>query len=127
MGWNSGVKEMELLDLARRLPEGDEDEHIERLEHCITHGNIITIEKDGRTAGYAELYRMELPPQYPVWPYPEDKKYGRYLYCYAAVCEKGLIKKLMNLAKETFPECFYLCYHRNKHRNKLYIERMARI
>ena len=121
------VFEETFIDFAMRLPRGDREEHLERLKHCEENGDFIVLFEDGRIQGYGEVYKMEKPPQYPVWPYPTWDSEGKYLYCYAAVCRKGLIKKLMRLGRDKFPECEFLCYHRDKNKNRLYVVRMENL
>src|ERR1700675_3083402 len=93
---------MQILELAQKLPDVSYNENIERLEHVKKHGHILILRDEGRVVAYAGLYRMKEAPPYPVIPYPVDDPEGEYLYCYAASCEKGRIKELIDLAKRTF-------------------------
>lgn len=112
----------DFIDLAKRLPT-DEDP-IPRLDHVHKNGHFLYLKISGQLKGYAELYVLNDVPEYPVIPWPKNEQGGKFLYCFAAVCEKGYIKDLIDMAKRTFKDCKYLCYHRHKRGNALHIERM---
>ena len=116
-------EDQELIVLARRLPVKDDFRNWRRIHHAKIFGHVLIVRQEGRIVGFAELYRMRYAPDYPVKPWPKDDPEGKVLYCYAAVCEKGFIRELINLAHRTFPG-LRIEYHRRKHGNKLYsIER----
>ena len=106
-----------VLDLMDRLPV-DRDENLERLAHTHTYGHILELIEDGELKGYGEVFRLKSVPVYPVIPWPKDDPEGKFLYCFSAVCEKGYIRKLIELGKKTFPECDII-YHREKKNHQL--------
>lgn len=114
----------DLLALSNRLPTKIPVDHAARIKHCIEHGHIVCLIDNGEVVGYAEVYLLNKPPQYPVIPWPISNPNGEYMYCYAAVCKPGRIKELIKLGKKTFAHCKWLCYHRRKHNNRLHIERI---
>lgn len=113
----------DILELAERLPVKSRVNHAARIAHCLEHGHLIQLCEGDRIVGYAEVYILNSPPGYPVVPYPVNEAYGDYIYCWAAVCEKGYIRKLIETGKRTFNRCRWLCYHRRKRNNALHIER----
>ena len=94
--------------------------NLERLLHVEKNGHLLLLKNEGRTVGYAELYVMKNAPSYPAVPYPRNEDQGTLLYCFAAVCERGFIQRLIKMAFDTFPEINEIVYHRRKHDNKLY-------
>ena len=114
----------QLIELARGLPIKEDSENFRRINHAIYFGHILLIKEHGRIVGYAEVYRVKESPAYPVTPWPIDDPAGKILYCWAAACEKGYIKKLIDLAKRTFPEVNFICWHRHKRNNKIHLERV---
>lgn len=113
----------DIICLAGLLPCGTEENRL-RIEHCRKFGKILKVFHKDELVGYAEVYVMKAPPSYPVIPWPVNDFSGEYLYCYAAACFKGNIKKLWDLAKKEFPSVKYICYHRLKYQNKIHIERL---
>jgi len=113
-----------LLNLARRLPINDDAENLKRIRHAIFFGHVLILKSGGRIVGYAEVYRMQEPPSYPVIPWPVDDPKGKILYCWAAVCEEGYLFELIRLGKRTFPDCHCISWHRHRRNNKIHFERI---
>jgi hypothetical protein len=111
-----------LLELANRLPT-TEEKNIKRISHVLEHGHLVEMKDGNKLVGYAEVYRLKDIPKFPVVPWPKDDPDGEYLYCWAASCERGRIKELIQIGKRRFRLCRWICYHRHKRNNKLHIER----
>lgn len=111
-----------ILRLMDRLPT-KRRENVERLFHTLKYGFLLILRHNGKIIGCAETFRMKEPPEYPVIPWPKDDPEGNVLYGFSAVCEKGKILKLFQMAKEMFKNCEYIAYHREKKNHKLYRER----
>lgn len=114
----------ECVRLARRLPEDNDLENIKRIVHASQRGQILIYKERGRIKAYAELYRLRYIPEHPVEPLPEDDPDGKFLYCWAAVAEKGYLLKLINMAKRTFKSCRFIVWHTYKKGAKLHMERI---
>lgn len=113
----------EVLNLMDRLPT-NRKENTERLVHTLKHGHLLLLREDRKIKGCAELFRVKKVPNYPVIPWPKDEPEGKYLYFFSAVTEKNRIRKLINLAKERFPECSFIVWHTEKRNHKLNFERV---
>lgn len=121
------VTELELKEcvrFSRRLPEDRDLENIKRLVYVAQNGQLLIYKEQGKIKGYAELYRMNYIPSHPVEPLPIDNPDGEYLYCWAAVSEKGYLFKLIRMAKITFKSCKFLIWHTHKKNSKLHMEKI---
>ena len=112
----------EAYKLSNRLPM-EQQENLQRLNHVSKHGHLVFLFSEGRTVGYAEVFRMKEPPAYPAIPWPVDDPQGLFAYVFAAVCEVGFVKDLLEIGAKTFNSCEWICYHRAKRNNKLNVER----
>lgn len=125
--FNLELEEQELnqiVDLSKRLPVKNEAKIFNRLLHAKWHGHLVIMREEGKVVGYAECYQLKAIPSYPVEPLPKNERGGKYLYVWAASCEKGYARKGLNVLKNNFPNCDFIIYHRFKRNNKLKIERI---
>jgi len=116
-----------LVTLARRLPEDDDRENLKRIHHTQKYGHLIVLKEQGKIVGYAEGYRMDHVPDHPVLPLPKDNPDGKYVYCWAAVCEPGYLRKLIQMGKRTFKDCDWICWHTSRKNNRLHAERISHV
>lgn len=114
-----------LLKFAERLPECDKEEHRERIRHCKRFGHLFILKEEGIIKGYAETYVVSKVPAFPAVPWPKNEPDETYLYCYAAVCDQGYLRKLINMGKLAFPDLKFIFWHRAKRGNKLRKERVS--
>lgn len=116
---------VDILILARRLPCKDDAKNYERIEHVLKHGHLVIIKEAGQVVGYAECYRMKEIPSFPVRPLPVDDPEGKILYVWAFACWPGYLWKLKELGRNTFQTCTHFCWHRQKRKNALHLERIG--
>jgi len=113
-----------LVRLVCSIPGHNDCQNYERMKHADRFGHIMVLQEEGEITGYAEMYRMRSIPDYPVLPLPKNEPDGEYVYCWAASCERGRIRGLINLARRCFKNCRYLVWHNHRRNNKLHVERI---